>query len=238
MLNESYFWVRLNKGGLPYCIDHSINSLKILSETSAQLSIKNINISLQDVNHLHFNKNFFDIIFGSAVLHHFLDWEKVLVSLLEILKPKGTLIFSEPFASGYLMLANIISQATKILGLNDKDLLQPNYGLLLFIKNDIYSRCNKRDDSIFLNTLIDKHLFNEKDFYSFSLKMNLNLNFSSYESMEFYPHFMTIFLDTYGITEETFRNTCENLYASVYKNFYKNYFRFYPHFQIISLQKK
>ena len=220
-----------------YCFDHSYSSLQILSNTSSSKGLKNIHVSLQDINQLNFRPQFFDYIYGNAVLHHFLNWRECLSSLLTFLKPGGQMIFSEPFAPGYLMLVNILTMALKRLNLASSELNNPEFGLLSFIMNDIYSRCNLREDANYLNTLIDKHLFTEEDFYSFSVDNNVSPTFSSYENDIFYENFMSLFLSSYNIKQQDLCDIAQELYASIYQSLRASYPSFYPHFQIISLRK-
>ena len=235
---ELSMWLSQNlKSPHIYSFDHSINSLNIFSASAFNLGLNNLNISMQDATSLHYKPEFFDVIVGNAVLHHFLDWNSTVFKLLSLLKPGGLLIFSEPFASGYLMIANIISSALNILKISTLEINSPEFGLLNFILNDIYTRFNFRNDYEFLNKLIDKHLFTENDFYKLSLENNLTISFETYENNDFYPGFMTLFLDSYYINHKKLRQVCEDLYTSIYNNLCENYSQIYPHYQMIKIQK-
>ena len=48
-----------------------------------------------DAHATHFEDNTFDFIVGRSILHH-LDWEKAIQEIHRILKPGGTVVFSEP----------------------------------------------------------------------------------------------------------------------------------------------
>src|SRR5579883_2520265 len=84
-----------------YAFDHSTLSLKVLTQSLAnETSSNQVFLSSQDVYAMAYADEFFDLIFGNAVLHHFLDIENVLASCHRMLKPGGTAIFAEPFAHG------------------------------------------------------------------------------------------------------------------------------------------
>jgi SAM-dependent methyltransferase len=48
-----------------------------------------------DANNLEFDNASFDIVYGTGILHH-LEFERALSEIRRVLKPGGTLIFSEP----------------------------------------------------------------------------------------------------------------------------------------------
>ncbi len=50
---------------------------------------------LMDAQDLAFEDNSFDIVFGSAILHH-LDFERSLLEIKRVLKPGGVMFFAEP----------------------------------------------------------------------------------------------------------------------------------------------
>jgi 2-polyprenyl-3-methyl-5-hydroxy-6-metoxy-1,4-benzoquinol methylase len=109
-------WLSQNlKNSHIYSFDHSINSLNTFAASAFNLGLNNLHISMQDATSLHYKPDYFDVIVGNAVLHHFLDWNNTFFKLLSLLKPGGLLIFSEPFAYGYLIIVNIINSAHNIL---------------------------------------------------------------------------------------------------------------------------
>lgn len=50
-----------------------------------------------DANHLKFADNYFDVVYGSGILHH-LDFEQAVKEIYRVLKPGGTIVFQEPLA--------------------------------------------------------------------------------------------------------------------------------------------
>lgn len=54
-----------------------------------------INFHLMDANNLTFEDNTFDAVFGGAILHH-LDIEQSLHHIHRVLKPGGSILFTEP----------------------------------------------------------------------------------------------------------------------------------------------
>jgi len=61
----------------------------------ARKSVPSVNFQKGDAMQLGFENNFFDIVFGSSVLHH-LEFEKSLKEIYRVLKPGGRIIFAEP----------------------------------------------------------------------------------------------------------------------------------------------
>jgi hypothetical protein len=64
-------WLSQNlKNSHIYSFDHSINSLNIFAASAFNFGLNNLNISFQDATILHHKPDFFDVIVGNAVLHH------------------------------------------------------------------------------------------------------------------------------------------------------------------------
>lgn len=69
-----------------------------LSEDLLQLAkqkLPKVKFEVQDAMNLPYEHNSFDVIFGSSILHH-LEMDLALKGMLNLLKPKGKLIFAEP----------------------------------------------------------------------------------------------------------------------------------------------
>ncbi len=58
-------------------------------------NIPNTTFQLADAHKLNFSDNFFDVVFGSSILHH-LEMEKSLKEIYRVLKPGGKIVFAEP----------------------------------------------------------------------------------------------------------------------------------------------
>lgn len=65
-------------------------------------NIKNVDIHIMDAMHTDFDEHTFDIIYGTAILHH-LDLNKALSELKRILKPDGAAIFFEPLGTNFFI---------------------------------------------------------------------------------------------------------------------------------------
>lgn len=87
-----YFSKELDKkSGDITAIDISEDLLKKAQE----LNLKQTKFVLMDAHHLTFSDNCFDHVVGSSVLHH-LETEQALREVYRVLKPGGTIAFTEP----------------------------------------------------------------------------------------------------------------------------------------------
>ncbi len=73
-------------------VDISPDLLKIARERNAS---EHVTFRLADANKMDFPDDSFDTIVGSAILHH-LDIHKALKEFYRVLKPEGTIFFTEP----------------------------------------------------------------------------------------------------------------------------------------------
>lgn len=62
-----------------------------------------------DCNSLPVHNSNFDLIVGRSILHHLIDYDRVLEQCSRILKPGGTAIFFEPILEGKLTIAMFIA---------------------------------------------------------------------------------------------------------------------------------
>ncbi len=67
----------------------------LIERARAQNPVPNIKYLVMNVEKIGFPDNTFDCVYGSSVLHH-LDLHKTLPEMLRVLKPGGTLVFTEP----------------------------------------------------------------------------------------------------------------------------------------------
>lgn len=58
-----------------------------------------------DANFLPFRANSVDLVVGHSVLHHFVDYDKIIHRLSSLLRPGGTAIFYEPVLQGKILIA-------------------------------------------------------------------------------------------------------------------------------------
>lgn len=70
-----------------------------------------------DANFLPFATGAFDVVIGRSVLHHFLDYEKILARIARMLRPGGCGVFYEPVIQGK---AKIALMAQLILMINNR----------------------------------------------------------------------------------------------------------------------
>ena len=67
----------------------------LLDIAKKRINIKNIKFSLDNAYDLSFEDESFDTVIGSSILHH-LNIKKALVEFYRVLKPGGTIYFTEP----------------------------------------------------------------------------------------------------------------------------------------------
>ncbi|MCI4626777.1 MAG: class I SAM-dependent methyltransferase [Candidatus Magnetoovum sp. WYHC-5] len=80
-----------------YAVDISVESIKILEHLVEANSIKNIKTCVCNGELLSFEDNFFDFVFGNAIIHH-IELEKSLLEVSRVLKKGGKAAFCEPYA--------------------------------------------------------------------------------------------------------------------------------------------
>src|SRR3990172_3718814 len=88
-----YFTKELAKtGALITAIDISRDLLEV---AQSEIKSKNVLFQIENAYALTFNDNYFDSIVGSSVLHH-LEVDRALSEFYRVLKPGGSLYFTEP----------------------------------------------------------------------------------------------------------------------------------------------
>ena len=110
-----------------YAFDHSFSSVRSAAAVVRPERGNRLYFSTQDASHLFFPDASFDLVIGTAVLHHILDYEALLGETLRMLRPGGRAVFSEPFLEGYFWVCFLLQCAVRDLGLKRLD--RPEYGL-------------------------------------------------------------------------------------------------------------
>ena len=64
-----------------------------------------VNYYACDANHLPFKDNSFDLVVGHSVLHHFIDYDKLIHRVAKLLRPGGMAMFYEPVLQGKILIA-------------------------------------------------------------------------------------------------------------------------------------
>jgi 2-polyprenyl-3-methyl-5-hydroxy-6-metoxy-1,4-benzoquinol methylase len=221
-----------------FAFDHSLASVEALVRTANVNNVRNkIEVSTQDISSLCFSENFFDLVFGNAVLHHFLDWRSFINTVSGILKPRGSIILAEPFAEGYVIPVMLCRLAAQSLKLSPEQLQKPDMGWYEFIVDNIGKRISHREDPEFLSTLTDKHLFLVEDFLGLGNDLGFKVSFENYVPKEYYANFMKDFLSTYLITNPEFCHIAEELYQNQISYLGNEYSKLFSHFRYIVLEK-
>lgn len=186
-----------------YAFDHSIESLRVLRQSVTPGCGNRVHVSTQDASTPCYPDQCFDLIAGSAVLHHILDYRAFLAWTFRALKPDGVAIFMEPFLDGYFLPSLFLSIAVDQLGLTDKDLKRPEFGMCRFMIDDTAIRIRHADDLAALDGLVDKHYFRNDRAAELGYSLGFQrVAFADYEPPEFYDDFMRHFLWVYGITDK------------------------------------
>lgn len=67
-----------------------------------------------DANFLPFRNSSFDLVVGHSVLHHFIDYQKIIHHLAKLLRPGGQAIFYEPVLQGKMIIAAVADMMRRI----------------------------------------------------------------------------------------------------------------------------
>jgi ubiquinone/menaquinone biosynthesis C-methylase UbiE len=179
-----------------YAFDHSLESLRVALHSIKPRNGNRLHLSSQDAAALAYGDECFNLVLGSAVLHHILDYRGFLASLYRILKPGGRAVFSEPFAEGYIWPCAIVLMACRALNVEPR----AAGGLAEFILNDTSFRLQNASDLAALEPLTDKHYFRNDSVSALALELGFRkATFQNYEPPEFYDNYMDVFIQTYGI---------------------------------------
>gem|GEM_PF-1265991 len=152
--------------------DLSAPLLKILKELyEKDYGARACTIVQLNAEEIVFEDNQFDLVVGSAILHHLLSPEQAIKECFRVLKPHGYAVFFEPFESGNSAVASVL---LKLLELNElfhqqDEPLTPE--IVRFFKawcHDIDVRKRMSKDNPLLPQLNDKWLFTKQYFQNVS----------------------------------------------------------------------
>ena len=219
-----------------YAFDHSVVSLSALARTAEKLGRRHhLRLSAQDANALLFPHAQFDLVFGNAVLHHFLDWRAFLATAKKLLRPDGCLILSEPFVDGYSLAMIVFRMAAQISKVANKP-KAPGMGHYQFIVDDIGTRIRNRENLEVLATLTDKHLFQVEEIARSAQKIGLNAEFVNYMQDEYYAFWIKDILQTYQITNPDFCAAAHKVFNDLFEYFGTAYPSLFSHFKFVILR--
>ena len=77
-----------------------------------------------DCNAMPIRDGTFDVVLGRSILHHLLDFDRVLAQCARILKPGGKALFFEPVLEGKLVIAHfaaLVAETARAIGDTDFD---------------------------------------------------------------------------------------------------------------------
>jgi SAM-dependent methyltransferase len=218
-----------------FCFDHSVQSMRVFLNSAARLHTSNqLHPSIQDVHRLAYRDDYFDVICGNAILHHFLHYEAVLAQVHRSLRKGGTALFAEPFSYGYLWAMFMIKLAGAFAPEGAADL-----GAYDFITKDTFFRIDNYADKEKLGTLVDKHYFLDDEVVNLCADLGFRVRFAPYEAPGYYASFfITDLLRSYNITNPIVIGGAQALYAKLSGELPKSIQRVVPHFKFILLQKE
>ena len=147
---------------------HSIDISDVAIEKAKKIAsndnTNNIFFYVMNAENLNFQDNYFDVIFGSAILHH-LDLKVAYSELSRVLKPDGKILFIEPL--GHNIFINLFRRLTMHLRTEDEHpLLMRDLAILdeYFERNEIMY--------FFLTSLLAVFFRNTKSFTKISNLLN------------------------------------------------------------------
>jgi SAM-dependent methyltransferase len=194
-----------------YAFDHSVESLRRAASVTSKRNGNRVHFSAQDAQQLFFADRSFDLVAGSAVLHHFLDYGGFLREAARILKPGATAVFAEPFLDGYFWPTLFLKYAIESCGLDSKS---PEFASATTIGHMEFT-CRNRGNNPALEHLTDKHCFRENDLTAAAHAAGFDLvRFAPFELPEYYKDWMPLFLDIYGVTHPEVRRVAIAQYES------------------------
>ena len=219
-----------------YGFDHSIESVRIASHGVRAANGNRIYFSTQDASCLCFAPESFDVIAGSAVLHHVTDYAGFLGSLYGLLKRGGTVIFAEPFVEGYLwpcVLLRIALADLKLASLDD-----PELGMCKFVLENTEYRVAHAEEPGLLDPLTDKHYFRIDRLVEEASKIGYRtVRFRNLDKPPFYQDWMSHFMDVYGIQHAALRARAIELYEHLRQSIGPAMPAMLSHFRFVSLYK-
>jgi len=84
-------------------ISHAfLDSIRQAAEPATASKLK---YYVSDANYLPFRNSSFNLVVGNSVLHHFVDYDKCLKKIYDLLVPGGTGVFHEPVIQGKIWIA-------------------------------------------------------------------------------------------------------------------------------------
>jgi ubiquinone/menaquinone biosynthesis C-methylase UbiE len=219
-----------------YAFDHSIESVRIARRGVQAASGNCVHFSTQDASRLFFEPASFDVIAGSAVLHHITDYAEFLRSMYALLKPGGTVIFAEPFVEGYLWSCMLLRIAMTDLKLSPSD--APELGMCRSIIENTEYRLTHSEEPSLLDHLTDKHYFRIDRLVDIAANIGYrNIRFRNLSEPAFYDAWMRHFMDVYGIRHEALRERAIELYELLRKTTGPALPGIVSHFRFFSLHK-
>jgi ubiquinone/menaquinone biosynthesis C-methylase UbiE len=106
----------------------------------------------------------FDLVTGSAILHHLIDPSRAIAAAFRALKPGGIAMFFEPFEFGHSILLLMFERMISENSLRDDKLNPTALHLLVLFAGDLRRRLGRDKSSAVFHDIDDKWLFSTSYF--------------------------------------------------------------------------
>lgn len=138
-----------------------------------------VTLMCANVEELPFDDNSFDAIIGNSFLHHIYDYADLLKRLHRILKPGGSVVFSEPCQQGKSLIAfflSIMIRQDKTLGKKDKvftsqDVEVIENGIHVLTREQYVDKIGRPEIK---KDMEDKHIFDSDDIMRLSSEIGFS----------------------------------------------------------------
>lgn len=225
-----------------HAFDHSFHSLEILANSGFKSPNGNqLFLSCQDVNKMAFADAKFDWIFGNACLHHFINYDEIVLSLSKRLKPAGSMIFTEPFTYGYFLAYGIWQVAywmAKGQEHQDSDVVYgtDGTGLMNFILKNAKDRSFRSPQII--GKMTDKYFFNLEDYIKLARQAQCDLDVVNLEEDSYYSVFMDDLMNQYGIQDPKILELSKKMFELFRKQSGGHFGSICSHYKVVRMIKR
>ncbi len=218
-----------------FAFDHSVQSLREAAAVTEPHNGNSVHYSAQDAFNLFFPDAFFDLVAGSAVLHHFHDVPKFFHELARVLKPGAKAVFGEPFFDGYFWPSLFLKNALEEHGVGLHDVAAGQASVIIGLV-DFMSR--HRGTHPELEHFTDKHFFRESELSAAATEAGFRSSrYVNTARPAFYRTWMPHFLDTYGVAHAEVRRSAIAQYEAASALAGPLLPELMSHFKYITLQK-
>lgn len=151
--------------------DLSPNLLLLLKKGAEQRKILDrTTIICVDAMENIFHPNSFDMVIGSAILHHLIEPMDALNAAHRVLRPGGVALFFEPFELGYSLICGIFDRIASEADLREYKMEQKTLDFFRMFANDVRRRLGRDKSAPLYREIDDKWLFSRAYFIEAAAK--------------------------------------------------------------------